>query len=109
MYFKRSKDFSSENYNSYEVVTAIESLTSGRTVKIGKAILKSGARIPVEGATFHENDEYSFVVKGKVKIITETGLSDLNTGDISFVPKRERHWSINEGDTDCELVWVLVE
>ncbi|KUO73173.1 MAG: hypothetical protein APF77_08360 [Clostridia bacterium BRH_c25] len=109
MHFRRSKDFNSEDFSSYAVITALENCTSGKKVKIGKAILKPGARIPEEGTTFHETDEYSFVVKGKVSIMTETGLSNLDTGDINFVPKEEKHWSINFGDTDCELVWVLVE
>ncbi|MHB1391708.1 MAG: cupin domain-containing protein [Clostridia bacterium] len=102
-------DFISEDFGSYKIVTAVENSSNGKVIKMGKAILKPGARIPAEGATFHENDEFSFVVKGKVAIGTENGLSNLDTGDISFVPKAEKHWSINESDTDCELVWVLVE
>lgn len=109
MNFIRSKDFSSEAHTGYTLITAIENWTNGRKIKIGKVILKPGARIPEEGVTFHENDEYSFVTRGKVTIGTEIRQSKLEAGDINFVPKEEKHWSINESDTDCELVWVLVE
>ena len=109
MSYIRSNDFSVEEHSDYAVITAKESRTRGRKIKIGKAVLKPGARIPEEGTTFHDCDEYSFVVKGNVTIGTEDGLSDLETGDINFTPKAKEHWSLNEGDTDCELVWVLVE
>lgn len=99
-----------EVFNDYSVITVIEKSLPANKLKVGKAIMKPGARIPEDGTASHAGEEISYVVRGRVSIYTDDGqISDLARGDMSLLPKDKAHWSVNEGDTECELFWVLVE
>lgn len=110
MYHVKKEDFTVEDFSSYKMINAIENITNGRKVKIGKAIFKPRSRVPEENYAFHDMDEYSLILKGKLNIATrEGGVLSLKEGDISFIPKFEEHWSSNESDAICEVLWILVD
>lgn len=104
------ENVSEEIFNDYSVITVIEKSLPANKFKVGKAIMKPGARIPEEGTTSHNGEEISYVVRGRVSIHTDDGqINGLVRGDMSVLPKSKAHWSVNDGDTECELFWVLVE
>ena len=85
-----------------------EDITQKGTLTIGTASIPPGARVPVEGEGRHEGDEYSILFKGTTKIVSGGQEYRMSAGEASFIPAGEAHWSLNDGDTDCELVWILV-
>lgn len=110
MYFVKNEDFIIEDLGNYKMINAMENIINGKKVKIGKAIFNPGSRVPEEGFASHDMDEYSFILKGQLNIATKDGgVSSLNEGDISYLPKFEDHWSSNETDGYCEVIWILVD
>lgn len=110
MYFIKNEDLTTEDLGNYKMINAMENITNGKKVKIGKAIFNPGSRVPKEGFAFHDMDEYSFILKEQLNIATKDGrVLSLNEGDISYLPKFEDHWSSNETDCYCEGIWILVD
>ena len=79
-------------------------------VSMGLIKLKPGQKIPDEGFSRHEQDEYSYVIKGNVHTILEDG-SDIaaTVGDAQLIEANEGHINYNDGDEEAEVVWMLVE
>lgn len=77
-------------------------------VTFGTVIVPPGARIPKSGNGVHEGNEYSLILKGS--ILSGSGGKEykLSSGQASFIPAGEEHWCRNDGEEDCEIVWVLV-
>ncbi|MEL7566602.1 MAG: cupin domain-containing protein [Dehalobacterium sp.] len=76
---------------------------------MGTAVFPPGARVPKEGTGAHDADEYALILKGS--ILTMSGGTEyrLESGKASLIPQGEEHWSLNDSDEDCELVWFLVK
>ena len=83
-------------------------VTQKGKLTIGTAQIPPGARVPAEGEGIHDGDEYAILFKGITRIVSGGKKYRMSAGEASFIPAGEAHWSINEGDTDCELVWILV-
>ncbi|REB08571.1 cupin domain-containing protein [Sporosarcina sp. BI001-red] len=77
-------------------------------VKFGYVSIPAGERLPAEGTTFHEEQEYSFITKGS--LIGESGgvPFEMTSGEASFIPAKELHWCMNNGDEPVEIVFALV-
>jgi quercetin dioxygenase-like cupin family protein len=80
----------------------------GGRARFGVVTIPPQTRIPLNGEGSHEEDEYSILIKGS--IITGVGDKEhrLTAGDASLIPAGEAHWAYNDGDEECEIVWVLV-
>lgn len=78
-------------------------------VKFGYVSIPTGERLPKEGTTFHEEQEYSFITKGS--LVGESGgvPFEMSAGEASFIPAGELHWCMNKGDEPVELVFALVK
>ncbi|UFJ42399.1 cupin domain-containing protein [Brevibacillus humidisoli] len=80
----------------------------GANARFGVVTIPPKTRIPLSGTGAHEEDEYSIVVKGAMI----AGVGDmeyrLSAGDASLIPAGEAHWAYNDGEENCEIVWVLV-
>ena len=85
-----------------------EDITQKGNLVIGTAQIPPGARVPAEGEGVHEGDEYAVLFKGTTKIVSGGKAYRMSAGQASFIPAGEAHWSLNDGETDCELVWILV-
>lgn len=77
-------------------------------IRFGTVVIPPGQRIPLEGTAHHDQYEYSFVIKGT--FVTESGQEKyrISSGQATFIPAGEKHWAYNDGDEECEIVWVLV-
>lgn len=86
-----------------------ESVIDGGRTTFGTVVVPAKTRIPLNGTGVHEQDEYSIVIKGSIV----TGIGDkvyrMSAGEASLIPAGEAHWSYNDGDEDCEVVWALVK
>ncbi len=102
-------NFEVEAGESHSVFTALRNGSGGKISRLGKLTLKPGARVPAEGLTSHNFDEYSIISKGDITFGTKDGASLIKEGSVNFVQKDELHWCANETDTEVELVFVLVE
>ncbi len=83
--------------------------TTNQKVEFGYAVFKPGARIPEKGYTSHEKDEYSFIIKGKSKIVIDEKTYEVSKNSAGFIPAGESHYSYNDSEEECELIWMLVE
>ncbi len=75
---------------------------------IGTATIPPGSRVPAEGEGVHDGDEYAVIFKGTTKIVSGGQEYRMSAGEASFIPAGEVHWSLNDGDADCELLWMIV-
>ncbi|MDM5196738.1 cupin domain-containing protein [Fictibacillus enclensis] len=85
-----------------------EAIIEGGRTLMGTVSIPAGARIPLEGTGAHDQDEYGLVLKGS--IVTMSGGEEyrVSSGQATFIPRGEEHWAYNDGQEDCEIVWVLV-
>ncbi|WP_027415132.1 cupin domain-containing protein [Aneurinibacillus terranovensis] len=82
---------------------------AGGNAKFGVITIPPEGRVPLNGTGSHDEDEYSIVIKGS--ILSGTGDQEyrMKSGDASLIPAGEAHWAYNDGEEDCEIVWVLVK
>ncbi|MFD1205609.1 MULTISPECIES: cupin domain-containing protein [Sporosarcina] len=81
----------------------------GAEVKFGYVSVPPGERLPSEGTTFHEEQEYSFIINGTLKGESGGVPYEITAGEASFIPAGEPHWSVNEGDEPVEIIFALVK
>jgi quercetin dioxygenase-like cupin family protein len=82
-------------------------VAGGRTA-FGTVLLAPGARIPQEGISLHNEDEYSLVLKGSIVIQSGDVTRRIEAGWATLIPAGEAHWVLNDGEEEAEVVWALV-
>lgn len=81
-----------------------------KKVRMGLIRLEPGEKIPAEGYSRHEQDEFSYVIKGRCHTILEDGQDILAVpGDAQLIEANEGHINYNSSDEVAEVVWMLVE
>ena len=83
-------------------------LPSGHKIIVGRAVIRPGSRIPAVGTGAHREDEISYICKGSLTAGSGGGVYLVTAGQTTFIPAGESHWCKNNGDTDAELVYVLL-
>lgn len=78
-------------------------------VKFGYVSVPAGERLPIEGTNAHEEQEYSYMLKGTLRGESGGDPYEISAGEASFIPAGEQHWCINEGDEPVELIFALVK
>lgn len=81
----------------------------GAEIDFGFVSIPAGERLPKEGTTFHEEHEYSFIVKGSLSGESGEEPFHITAGKASYIPAGEHHWCVNKGEEPCELVYALVK
>ncbi len=78
-------------------------------VRFGIATIQPGERLPKEGLTFHEENEFSYIMKGTLKGVSGGVPYSIQAGEASIIPAGEQHWCVNEGNEPVQLVYALVK
>lgn len=106
----KEKDMLIDEFNDYKMINMLKDFKkNGYIVDMGKAIIKTGARIPKEGFGVHDGDEFSYIVKGNLKSGTKNEKVEIKEGEFSYIPAGEYHWCENLSEEDCELIWFLLK
>ncbi|WP_432663092.1 cupin domain-containing protein [Wukongibacter baidiensis] len=104
------KDMASDIFKGYEMLEVfVDFKENDCIVKMGKAVIKSGARIPEDGFGVHDAEELSYIIKGSLKSATKQDKTTVKAGDFSYIPAGEEHWCQNISNEDCELIWFLLK
>lgn len=77
-------------------------------IKVGTVTIYPGQRVPLTGVSNHSENEYSVIVKGS--LITEIygEQQRVSSGQATYIPAGEEHIAFNDGEEECELVFVFV-
>ncbi|MGX4685753.1 cupin domain-containing protein [Vagococcus sp. JNUCC 83] len=87
-----------------------ETNQKNKRVKMGLIRLQPGEKIPDEGYSRHEQDEFSYVLKGECHTILEDGQDILALpGDAQLIEANEGHINYNSSNEVAEVVWMLVD
>lgn len=78
-------------------------------VHMGKAVFTPGMRVPRQGTTLHDGDEFSYILSGTLRCVAGGEEHVVQAGDALFIPAGETHYSLNASDADCELIYMLVK
>ena len=78
-------------------------------VTFGHIIFDSGSRVPEKGYGVHEQDEYSYIISGNAVCVIGDIEYKSGQGSALFIPAGEKHYSFNDTDEPCEIVWMLVD
>ena len=81
----------------------------GGKTRFGIVTIPPGIRIPIEGLTPHDEDEYCIVVSGSMVVTIGEAQHRVSVGDATLIPSGEAHASHNDGDEECVVVWALVK
>ena len=76
---------------------------------MGYAVFAPGARAPAQGLASHAEDEYAYIISGSLKCFSGGEHCEVKAGDATFIPAGEEHYSSNESDEPCTLVYMLAE
>ncbi|NLK02145.1 MAG: cupin domain-containing protein [Clostridiaceae bacterium] len=74
--------------------------------KQGTAVFAPGTHVP---PGTHEQHEFSYIISGSIKVTVSGVEYRVSAGMSCHIPAGAVHESINDGDTDCELVWNFVD
>lgn len=103
------KEVEAENRPEVTMKTLFnESIVDGGRTMMGTVSIPPGARIPLEGTGAHDQDEYGLVLKGAIVTMSGGKEHRVSSGQATFIPRGEEHWAYNDGQEECEIVWVLV-
>lgn len=100
------QEVSRTEYEKYLVTEAFQA--SARNVKTGKVTFKKGGRVPESGYAVHEEEEYVYILKGKISFGVEGQKYCLDEGEFHIMPRGIPHWCRNESEEESELLYVLV-
>lgn len=92
----------------YEMKKMFEKTGNFKKVSMSVISLTPGERVPAEGVSVHEEDEYSYIYSGEINTYANGEYSVEKAGDATFFPAGEEHWCINESDEPCLLVCFMV-
>lgn len=80
------------------------------TVTMGYITLLPGEHIPEHGFSRHDQDEYSYVIKGQAHTVLEDGQDIVGKeGDFQLIAAGEGHKNYNDSQEIAELIWILVD
>jgi quercetin dioxygenase-like cupin family protein len=92
--------FEKTSWNAVEVENLSDKLTRqmifGENATIAKFIMKRGASVARHS---HVNEQYSWIISGKLKIIFDDREIVVGTGEILLIPANTPHAAIAEEDT----------
>lgn len=71
--------------------------------------LQPGMRIPPEGFSKHDADEYSCFISGEVFTYSGGEERTVKAGQATWIPKGEEHWCINKGTEPCVLICAMLK
>ncbi|MCD6343744.1 MAG: cupin domain-containing protein [Spirochaetaceae bacterium] len=86
-----------------------KSKETNEKVTFGHIVFNSGARVPEDGYGVHEQDEYSYIISGNAVCVIDDIEYRSGPGSALFIPAGEKHYSFNDTDAPCEIVWMLVD
>ncbi len=73
---------------------------------MGTVVFAPGTYVPPAA---HEQHEFSYIISGSIKVTVAGVEHKVSAGMSCNIPAGEVHESINDGDTECKLVWVLID
>lgn len=79
---------------------------AGEGVTMGHAIFPPGTVVPPAA---HSGDEYGYVVSGNIKCKIGDQIFSVEEGSATFIPAGEEHSTVNDSDSNAEVVWMLIE
>jgi len=80
-----------------------------KAVKFGHIVFRPGDRTPEKGYGVHDQDEYSYIMSGTAVCVIDDIEYRSGPGSAMFIPAGEKHYSFNDGDEPCEIIWMLVD
>lgn len=88
------------SWKTIEVEQLSEKLTrqmiSGENATISQLVLKRGATVPRHS---HVNEQYSWIISGKLKFIFDDREMVLGAGEVLLIPANTPHAAVAEEDT----------
>ncbi|GIO22156.1 cupin domain-containing protein [Oceanobacillus sp. J11TS1] len=98
-----------ESFLEMGLLELFQEKTGNVNLKFGTVTIAPGERIPKEGFSLHEENEYAVIIEGEVE--GESGGQAFHTpaNCSTFIPAGEAHWTKNIGDKPCRVVWVLLK
>lgn len=104
-----SEDIEAVGMPMYEMKKLFNKKNDFADVTMSVITLIPGERVPAEGMSSHEEDEYSFFLSGEVDTYSSGEYTVVKKGDATLIPAGEEHWAINNGTEPCVLVCFMVK
>lgn len=102
------KDVEAIGMPMYEMKKLFNKQGDFSEVSMSVISLTPGERVPAEGMSCHEEDEYAYFISGEVNTYCDGKYSVEKAGEATFIPAGMEHWCINESNEPCVLVCFMV-
>lgn len=101
-------ELSADSDTAVQLKTVFSQEALSGNLRMGTVVVPPGERVPVTGSSKHDENEYSIIVKGSIVTETLGKTYQASSGEATFIPAGQEHIAYNDGNEDCEIIWVLV-
>lgn len=101
-------DITADQNKAFSLRTLFNEEKSDTNIKVGAVTIYPGQRVPITGVSNHEENEYSVIVKGTLITEIDGKQQRVSSGQATYIPAGEDHIAFNDGEEECELVFVFV-
>jgi len=97
------------SFDNKGLLTLFEEKAECRGVQFGTVTIAPGERVPKEGFSKHEENEYSVIISGNIEGESGGKPFSVSESTSTYIPAGEKHWALNSGKEPCKIVWTLVK
>jgi quercetin dioxygenase-like cupin family protein len=101
-------DIAADQNEAFSLRTLFHEEKNNTNVKVGTVTIYPGQRVPLTGVSNHSENEYSVIGKGTLKTEIDGKQQRVSSGQATYIPAGEEHIAFNDGEEECELVFIFV-
>lgn len=109
MYKKTIKQIQGHGMPVYEMKSLFTAKGQFTNMQFSYIMIQPRQRVPQEGFSKHTQDEYSYIVSGKLFSHNAGVESYVQAGDATLIPKGEEHWCENVGEEPVVIICTMLE
>lgn len=102
-------EINKKGFSTNDLITLFDHTSEKIDFSFGTVTIQPGERVPAEGFSIHEEDEYSIIIEGNIEGESGGRPFKVSSPEATLIPAGEKHWAFNNSDQPCKIVWTLIK
>lgn len=98
-----------QSFKENGLLTLFEQQSNAVDFSFGTVIIQPGERVPEEGFSLHDENEYSIILEGSLEGESGGKPFKVNASESTLIPAGEKHWAVNSSDEPCKIIFALLK